>query len=234
MTNPRKIRLAHAPKDSGTRQLTADPDRIAQLLSLQSDHFPLRPLALQPGDAVLFHCLTLHRSGPNASGRRRYALNITYNARDNLPPATTAAAAAAVTAAMPMPMPYAIVEDDAAVAAGGTAFDPVGWNVPFIPQGVHEALERWRDGEEVVNLGGGGAGGAVILVSEEGGEGGTVLAFDGGWQEAVEFKCRALKLRSRTRGVVQADAAGGGTAVVRVEVLPPSPPPWEQGGGNEG
>jgi hypothetical protein len=72
---------------------------VALLLRLPH-RFPLQPLYLQPGDAVVFHCLTLHRSGPNASGRRRYALNITYNARDNLP------------VALPPPLPTTNDGDD--------------------------------------------------------------------------------------------------------------------------
>jgi hypothetical protein len=39
------------------------------------------PLLLEPGDVVLFGCLTPHRSGPNRSGRWRRGLFISYNAR---------------------------------------------------------------------------------------------------------------------------------------------------------
>lgn len=170
------------------------------LLLAQPHRFPLRALALQPGDAVVFDCLTLHRSGPNASGTRRYALNITYNARDNLPVSLEGAAG-------PIPaMPYAVVEEDAAVAAGGTAFDPAGWGVPPIPREIHDALEQWADGKTE-----GLPAGEVVdgYETEEDTAPGDVdedpkkrkeLLF---WKEtsipeAIIFKCRALKLRFYT------------------------------------
>lgn len=40
---------------------------------------------LAAGDAVFFHCNTLHRSGANRSERRRWALITVYNAISNLP-----------------------------------------------------------------------------------------------------------------------------------------------------
>ena len=199
-------RLDHRPKDSTTRQLTADPARIALLLA-QPHRFHLRPLALQPGDAVVFHCLALHRSGPNASGTRRYALNITYNARDNLP-VTLANAADPV----PPPLPYAVVEEDAAVAAGGTAFDPTRWGMPNIPRAIHVALEKFADGEtedltEGVTAYEGYPTEDDDEVSEdedtqEPKERRTLEFFANSTaetREAVAYKCRALKLRFKVR-----------------------------------
>ena len=168
------------------------------LLLAQPHRFPLRALALQPGDAVVFHCLTLHRSGPNASGTRRYALNITYNARDNLPVSLEGAAG-------PMPaLPYAVVEEDAAVAAGGTAFDPAGWGVPPISRAIHEALEQWADGQTEGLPAGKVVDGyetewdaAPDDVDAEDRKKRKELHFKSDDEEAASFKCRALKLRFR-------------------------------------
>ena len=40
---------------------------------------------LAPGDAVFFHCNTLHRSDANTSDRRRWSLLCSYNTRRNSP-----------------------------------------------------------------------------------------------------------------------------------------------------
>jgi len=42
-------------------------------------------LELEPGDAVFFHCLTLHCSGQNHSDRRRWCFLVAYNREDNNP-----------------------------------------------------------------------------------------------------------------------------------------------------
>lgn len=246
-------RLDHRPRDSRTRQLTADPDRVALLLRLPH-RFPLRPLALQPGDAVVFHSLTLHRSGPNASGQRRYALNITYNARDNLPnvvPETRTAGSASSSSssagppppleqddgAIP-PLPYAVVEDDAAVAAGGTKFEAGAWGVPPIPRRIHEVLERWRDGA-VDGLEPGDVEEGFETEDEEVEEWDRdppkrrrellFWFFDKAQEtrEAIAFKCKALKLRFRDESTLEA----GRAKICRVVVFEP---PVEKGEGEKG
>jgi hypothetical protein len=39
------------------------------------------PAVLEPGDAVIHHCMTIHRSEPNRSDRARLALVIVYRAK---------------------------------------------------------------------------------------------------------------------------------------------------------
>jgi len=62
-------------------QTGADPARVAEALKL------LERVAVeqQPGDALFFHCNTLHCSAPNASGQRRYLLLCCYNRASNDP-----------------------------------------------------------------------------------------------------------------------------------------------------
>ena len=40
---------------------------------------------MDAGDAVFFHCNTLHASGQNMSDRRRWCLLVAYNRMDNNP-----------------------------------------------------------------------------------------------------------------------------------------------------
>lgn len=167
--------------------------------------FPLSPLSLQPGDAVIFHCLTLHRSGPNQSGQRRYALNITYNSRNNLP-VNVDALTDVDGCPVPAPLPYTVVEDDA-VVGGGVQFDAKAWGVPPIPRRIHEALERWRDGE-LEGLEPGRVEGGYDTEDEEDPDFDPYAkprkrqelvfwSLTQGEEEAIAFKCRALKLRCR-------------------------------------
>ncbi|MDH3699894.1 MAG: phytanoyl-CoA dioxygenase family protein [Alphaproteobacteria bacterium] len=62
-------------------QVCADPERLAQLEAI----FETVDCALEPGDAVFFHCNTLHRSDQNRSAHRRYGLLCHYNAARNNP-----------------------------------------------------------------------------------------------------------------------------------------------------
>ena len=63
------------------KQYCADPDRI----NIAEEKLAVVPCELEPGDAVFFHCNTLHRSGPNLSDKRRWALITVFNLTDNLP-----------------------------------------------------------------------------------------------------------------------------------------------------
>lgn len=58
-----------------------DPDRLARIL--ESHETVACPM--QPGDVVVFHCNTLHASGPNRSSGPRTILHCTYNAVSNDP-----------------------------------------------------------------------------------------------------------------------------------------------------
>ena len=63
------------------KQYCADPDRV----KIVEQRLTVVPCELEPGDAVFFHCNTLHRSGPNLSDKRRWALITVFNSIDNLP-----------------------------------------------------------------------------------------------------------------------------------------------------
>ncbi len=58
-----------------------DPERLALIL----DSHEAVDCVLEPGDAVFFHCNTLHASGPNRSSGPRTLLHCSYNAADNEP-----------------------------------------------------------------------------------------------------------------------------------------------------
>lgn len=62
-------------------QTGADPERVKAAL----DRLELVPCEMQPGSAVLFHCNTLHCSGPNTSPNPRWALICCYNRASNDP-----------------------------------------------------------------------------------------------------------------------------------------------------
>ena len=67
-------------RDAGG-QVNADPQRIAWAESRHE-----RVLCeLEPGDALFFHCNTLHSSAPNTSNQRRWALLFCYNRASNDP-----------------------------------------------------------------------------------------------------------------------------------------------------
>lgn len=62
-------------------QTGADPERVAAA----SARFELVYVEMNPGDALLFHPNTLHRSDQNRSENDRWALICCYNARRNSP-----------------------------------------------------------------------------------------------------------------------------------------------------
>jgi len=66
----------------GGAQAEADPQRRAwaEAAGLESVH-----LEMEPGDALFFHCLTLHTSGQNHSDRRRWCFLVAFNRSDNNP-----------------------------------------------------------------------------------------------------------------------------------------------------
>lgn len=71
-------RIDHVPIGD---QTGADPDRVAAVLQrLERVH-----VAMEPGDALAFHCNTLHRSDRNLSPDPRWALIGCYNAARNDP-----------------------------------------------------------------------------------------------------------------------------------------------------
>jgi ectoine hydroxylase-related dioxygenase (phytanoyl-CoA dioxygenase family) len=59
-------RLDHVQITAG--QNTTDPERMPHILK----KYPLVDCVLAPGDAVIFHGNTLHRSDQNRSDRRRW------------------------------------------------------------------------------------------------------------------------------------------------------------------
>lgn len=58
---------------------SADPDILSALLADSE----VVDVELSPGDVVVFHCNTLHASGPNSSDRPRTLLHCSYNAVAN-------------------------------------------------------------------------------------------------------------------------------------------------------
>ena len=74
-------KLGRIDHDFVGRQYCADLDRVAAA----EEKLPVVPCELDAGDAVFFHCNTLHRSSANRSDRRRWALITVFNAISNLP-----------------------------------------------------------------------------------------------------------------------------------------------------
>jgi ectoine hydroxylase-related dioxygenase (phytanoyl-CoA dioxygenase family) len=70
-------RIDHVPVSD--KQNAADPARVAAVLE-RSD---IVHCELEPGDAVVFHANTLHRSDQNRSDRRRWTFLVCYNAVSN-------------------------------------------------------------------------------------------------------------------------------------------------------
>ena len=58
-----------------------DPQRLAEIMKTHE----VIDTVLQPGDAVFFHCNTLHASGPNKTDQSRTLLHCSYNAIANSP-----------------------------------------------------------------------------------------------------------------------------------------------------
>ena len=70
-------RLDHVQVTPG--QNTTDPERMPHILA----KYQLVDCVLAPGDAVIFHGNTLHRSDQNRSDRRRWTFLCCYNAVSN-------------------------------------------------------------------------------------------------------------------------------------------------------
>ena len=70
-------RIDHVPLTE--KQNEADPDRMKHILAAHEVVYP----ELEPGDVLVFHCNTLHRSDKNLSDNRRWTLIICYNAISN-------------------------------------------------------------------------------------------------------------------------------------------------------
>jgi len=62
-------------------QYCVDPDRLSEVAKVL-DHVHCE---LSPGDALFFHCNTLHRSDQNRSDKRRWTLLACYNTKHNSP-----------------------------------------------------------------------------------------------------------------------------------------------------
>ena len=60
-------------------QNSADPERLPHILATHE----VVDCVLEPGDAVIFHCNTLHRSDQNRSENRRWTFLCCYNAVSN-------------------------------------------------------------------------------------------------------------------------------------------------------
>jgi len=72
-------RIDHVPIPGSKDQVAADPQRMAHITkSLDIVH-----AELAPGDAVIFHCNTLHQSAQNRSPERRWTFLACYNRVDN-------------------------------------------------------------------------------------------------------------------------------------------------------
>ncbi len=70
-------RLDHVQVTPG--QNTTDPDRMPHILQ----KYEMVDCVLEPGDAVIFHGNTLHRSDQNRSDKRRWTFITCYNAVSN-------------------------------------------------------------------------------------------------------------------------------------------------------
>jgi ectoine hydroxylase len=73
-------RLNHVYRD-GVSDSGVDPERLAEIRQSLAEV----PIELEPGDAVIFHCNTLHASDDNHSQESRIALLGCYNTRHNDP-----------------------------------------------------------------------------------------------------------------------------------------------------
>ena len=70
-------RIDHVPLTE--KQNEADPERMKHILAASDIVYA----ELDPGDVLIFHCNTLHRSDKNLSDKRRWTLIICYNAVSN-------------------------------------------------------------------------------------------------------------------------------------------------------
>ena len=62
-------------------QTGADPERTSEAMKVMD----LVYAEMEPGDALLFHCNTLHRSDQNKSANPRWSMICCYNAATNNP-----------------------------------------------------------------------------------------------------------------------------------------------------
>jgi ectoine hydroxylase-related dioxygenase (phytanoyl-CoA dioxygenase family) len=72
-------RIDHVPIPGSKDQVAADPTRMAHITS----SLDIVHAELEPGDAVIFHCNTLHQSAQNRSRDRRWTFLCCYNRVDN-------------------------------------------------------------------------------------------------------------------------------------------------------
>ncbi|MBI3516804.1 MAG: phytanoyl-CoA dioxygenase family protein [Proteobacteria bacterium] len=72
-------RIDHVPIEGSKDQVVADPARMAHL----TKSLDIVYAELEPGDAVIFHCNTLHQSAQNRSPNRRWTFLACYNRVDN-------------------------------------------------------------------------------------------------------------------------------------------------------
>src|SRR5579871_4878197 len=72
-------RIDHVPIPGSQDQVVADPQRMEHLTKT----LDIVPAELEPGDAVIFHCNTLHQSAQNRSPNRRWTFLACYNRVDN-------------------------------------------------------------------------------------------------------------------------------------------------------
>lgn len=93
------LALTHERRENGCLRLlpgsqawSVPSEAFDERLFLRTEHPEARiwlgrevPAALAPGDLLLFHALTLHAAGRNASDRAKLSLVFTYKDRDNKP-----------------------------------------------------------------------------------------------------------------------------------------------------
>ena len=89
--------------------MTLDSERFDQRqffredLSANQDLIGTRqPVALQRGDVLLFHCLSLHSAGTNQTDTTKYSVVFTYRSADNPPlPGSRSASLSGIPLAAP-------------------------------------------------------------------------------------------------------------------------------------
>jgi ectoine hydroxylase-related dioxygenase (phytanoyl-CoA dioxygenase family) len=72
-------RIDHVPIPGSKDQVAADPARMQHITAA----LDIVHAELEPGDAVIFHCNTLHQSAQNRSPDRRWTFLCCYNRVDN-------------------------------------------------------------------------------------------------------------------------------------------------------
>jgi phytanoyl-CoA hydroxylase len=80
----------------GSHRMAFDPDRFDEAKFFRADRADNAQIIrtaesprLAPGDAVFFHCNTLHSAGKNLSNAVKFSLVFTYHGRSNAPAAGT-------------------------------------------------------------------------------------------------------------------------------------------------